>query len=130
MAKSIVGKKSRDYAIRIIGCYKYLTEQKKETIMSRQLLRCGTSIGANTRESKNAQSRMDFLNKLNIALKEADETEYWLDLLHETNYLDNSAYDSLNNDCAEIIKMLTTIIKKLKEDKLSPVTYQLSTNIK
>ena len=130
MAKSIVGKKSRDYAIRIIGCYKYLTEQKKETIMSRQLLRCGTSIGANTRESKNAQSRMDFLNKLNIALKEADETEYWLDLLHETNYLDNSAYDSLNNDCAEIIKMLTTIIKKLKEDKLSPVTSQLSTNIK
>ena len=130
MAKSIVGKKSRDYAIRIIGCYKYLTEQKKETIMSRQLLRCGTSIGANTRESKNAQSRMDYLNKLNIALKEADETEYWLDLLHETNYLDDSAYDSLNNDCAEIIKMLTTIIKKLKEDKLSPVTSQLSTNIK
>ena len=130
MAKSIVGKKSRDYAIRIIGCYKYLTEQKKETIMSRQLLRCGTSIGANTREFKNAQSRMDFLNKLNIALKEADETEYWLDLLHETNYLDDSAYDSLNNDCAEIIKMLTTIIKKLKEDKLSPVTSQLSTNIK
>ena len=130
MAKSIVGKKSRDYAIRIIGCYKYLTEQKKETIMSRQLLRCGTSIGANTREFKNAQSRMDFLNKLNIALKEADETEYWLDLLHETNYLDDFAYDSLNNDCAEIIKMLTTIIKKLKEDKLSPVTSQLSTNIK
>ena len=98
--------------------------------MSRQLLRCGTRIGANTREFKNAQSRMDFLNKLNIALKEADETEYWLDLLHETNYLDDSAYDSLNNDCAEIIKMLTTIIKKLKEDKLSPVTSQLSTNIK
>ena len=98
--------------------------------MSRQLLRCGTSIGANTRESKNDQSRMDFLNELNIALKEADETEYWLDLLHETNYLDDSAYDSLNNDCAEIIKMLTTIIKKLKEDKLSPVTSQLSTNIK
>ena len=98
--------------------------------MSRQLFRCGTSIGANTRESKNAQSRMDFLNKLNIALKEADETEYWLDLLHETNYLDDSAYDSLNNDCAEILKMLTTIIKKLKEDKLSPVTSQLSTNIK
>ena len=98
--------------------------------MSKQLLRCGTSIGANTRESKNAQSRMDFLNKLNIALKEADETEYWLDLLHETNYLDDSAYDSLNNDYTEIIKMLTTIIKKLKEDKLSPVTSQLSTNIK
>lgn len=116
MAKSIVGKKSRDYAIRIIGCYKYLTEEKRETIMSKQLLRCGTSIGANTRESKNAQSRMDFLNKLNIALKEADETEYWLDLLHETKYLDDTIYKSLNNDCAEIIKMLTAIIRKLKEN--------------
>ena len=128
MASSIVGKKSRDFALRIIGCYKYLTEQKKETIMSKQLLRCGTSIGANTRGSKNAQSRMDFLNKLNIALKEADETEYWLDLLHETNYLDDLAYNSLNSDCAEIIKMLTVIIKRLKEDKLSTVNCQLSTS--
>ena len=128
MASSIVGKKSRDYAIRIIGCYKYLTEQKKETIMSKQLLRSGTHIGANTRESKNAQSRMDFLNKLNIALKEADETEYWLDLLHETNYLDDLAYNTLNSDCAEIIKMLTVIIKRLKEDKLSTVNCQLSTS--
>ena len=116
MANSIVGKKSRDYAIRIIRCYKYLPEEKRETVMSKQLLRCGTSIGANTRESKNAQSRMDFLNKLNIALKEADETEYWLDLLHETKYLDDSMYTSLNSDCAEIIKILTTIIKKLKVD--------------
>ena len=83
--------------------------------MSKQLLRCGTSIGANTRESKNAQSRMDFLNKLNIALKEADETEYWLDLLHETQYLDDKMYESINSDCVELIKMLTTAIKKLKE---------------
>ena len=78
--------KSKAFAIRIIRCYQYLTEQKNERIMSKKLLRCGTSIGANTRESKNAQSRMDFLNKLNIALKETDETEYWLDLLHETSY--------------------------------------------
>lgn len=70
---SIIQHKSRDYAIRIINCYKFLTEQKREQIMSKQLLRCGTGIGANTRESKNAQSRMDFLNKLNIALKEAGE---------------------------------------------------------
>ncbi len=83
--------------------------------MSKQLLRCGTSIGANTRESKNAQSRMDFLNKLNIALKEADETEYWLDLLHATNYLDDTQYESVTSDCAELIKLLTSIIKKLKE---------------
>lgn len=113
---SIIQQKSRDFAIRIIGCYKYLTEERHEMVMSKQLLRCGTSIGANTRESKNAQSRMDFLNKLNIALKEADETEYWLDLLHETKYLDEIQYNSINDDCVELIKMLTAIIKKLKED--------------
>ena len=107
--------KSREFAIRIVGCYKFLVEQRNEYVMSKQLLRCGTSIGANTRESKNAQSRMDFLNKLNIALKEADETEYWLDLLHATNYLDDTLYESINLDCAELIKLLTSIIKKLKE---------------
>ena len=107
--------KSRAFAIRIINCYKYLDKEKRERIMSKQLLRCGTSIGANTRESKNAQSRMDFLNKLNIALKEADETEYWLDLLHATNYLDDTQYESINSDCAELIKLLTSITKKLKE---------------
>ena len=112
---NVIQIKSRDFAIRIIGCYKFLTEQKHEMVMSKQLLRCGTSIGANTRESKNAQSRMDFLNKLNIALKEADETEYWLDLLHETNYLDDSQYESITFDCSELIKLLTSIIKKLKE---------------
>jgi len=115
MGNSIIQQKSRDFAIRIIGCYKFLTEQKNEFIMSKQLLRCGTSIGANTRESKNAQSRMDFLNKLNIALKEADETEYWLDLLHETKYLDDQQYTSLNDNCIELIKILTASIKKLKE---------------
>ncbi len=67
------------------------------------------------RPKVNAQSRMDFLSKLNIALKEADETEYWLDLLHSTNYLDDAQYESINNDCAELIKLLTSIIKKLKE---------------
>ena len=107
--------KSRAFAIRIINCYMYLDEEKRERIMSKQLLRCGTSIGANTRESKNAQSRTDFMSKLNIALKEADETEYWLDLLHETQYLDDKVYKSLNDDCSEIIKLLTSIIKKLRE---------------
>ena len=114
--KSLIHTKSREFAIRIIGCYKYLIEEQRELVMSKQLLRCGTSIGANTRESKNAQSRMDFLNKLNIALKEADETEYWLDLLHETKYLDDKQYTSLNNDCVELIKMLTAIIKSIKDN--------------
>ena len=90
--------KSRDFAIRIINCYNYLVGERHEQVMSKQLLRCGTSIGANTKESKNAQSRMDFLSKLNIALKEADETEYWLDLLHETKYLDDNMYESINSD--------------------------------
>ena len=84
--------------------------------MSRQLLRCGTSIGANTRESKNAQSRNDFLSKLYIALKEADETDYWLDLLHATDYIDDALYESLETDCTEIIKILTSIIKTLRGD--------------
>ena len=90
--------KSRDFAIRIINCYKYLVDEKHEKVMSKQLLRCGTSIGANTRESKNAQSRMDFLNKLNIALKEADETEYWLDLLYETKLIFLGYYNFINNN--------------------------------
>lgn len=115
MEKATIQQKSRDFAIRIINCYKYLTEEKKEFVMSKQLLRCGTSIGANTRESKNAQSRTDFLSKLSIALKEADETAYWLDLLQATDYLEKKMFDSLNDDCTEIIKMLTAIIKTLKE---------------
>ena len=113
--KSTIQSKSREFAIRIINCYKFLTEEQKEFVMSKQLLRCGTSIGANTRESKNAQSRMDFLNKLNVALKEADETEYWLELLYATDYLDKKMYDSINTDCVELIKLLTAIIKTLKE---------------
>lgn len=113
--ESPLHQKSRAFAIRIINCYNLLVDEKHEKVMSKQLLRCGTSIGANTRESKNAQSRMDFLSKLNIALKEADETEYWLDLLHETKYLDDKMYNSLNFDCVELIKMLTAIIKKLKD---------------
>lgn len=106
--------KSRSFAIKIINCYKFLTEEQHEYVMSKQVLRCGTSIGANTRESKNAQSRNDFLSKLSIALKEADETDYWLDLLHATDYIDDDLYDSLATDCAEIIKILTAIIKTLK----------------
>lgn len=115
MEKPTIQQKSRDFAIRVINCYKFLIENKKEFVMSKQLLRCGTSIGANTRESKNAQSRGDFLSKLSIALKEADETAYWLDLLQATDYIDKKLFDSLNSDCTEIIKMLTAIIKTLKE---------------
>ena len=109
--------KSRNFAIRVINCYKFLVDERHEYVMSKQMLRCGTSIGANVRESINAQSRPDFLNKLNIALKEADETEYWLDLLHTTNYLDEKQFESLEVDCVELIKLLTTIIKSIKQKK-------------
>lgn len=126
MEKLTIQEKSRNFAIRIINCYKFLDEQKHERIMSKQMLRSGTSIGANIRESRNAQSRADFLSKLNIALKEADETAYWLDLLCSTDYLDDKIYGSLDSDCTELIKMLTAIIKKLKESP-STVNYQLST---
>ena len=113
---NVIQDKSRNFAIRIIKCYKYLVEQQKERVMSKQLLRSGTSIGANTRESRNAQSRLDFLNKLNIALKEADETAYWLDLLHATEYIDDKMYTSLNSDCDEIISILVRIIINIKDN--------------
>jgi four helix bundle protein len=116
MNESIIGQKSMNFAIRIVKLYKYLTEYKNEFVLSKQILRSGTSIGANTRESKNAQSSKDFLNKLGIALKEADETEYWLELLFKTDYLSEEKYLSINKDNSELIKILTTIIKKLKKD--------------
>ena len=107
--------KSRNFAVRIVKCYRFLSETKHEHIISKQLLRSGTSIGANIRESRNAQSRSDFTSKLSIALKEADETAYWLDLLHSGDYLDESMFNSLNDDCQEIISILTSIIKRLKK---------------
>ena len=116
MNESIIGRKSFAFAIRIVNLYKYLVDEKKEYVLSKQLLRSGTSIGANTRESKNAQSKKDFLNKLSVALKEADETEYWLELLYKTDYLDEDEYQSINQDNSELIRILTSIIKKLKSD--------------
>ena len=104
------------FAVRIVNLYKELKETKQEYILSKQLLRSGTSIGANTRESINAQSKNDFLNKLSIALKEADETEYWLELLYRTDYLDRNQYQSFQQDASELIKILTAIIKKLKSN--------------
>ena len=112
---NIIFLKSKNFAIRIIKCCKYLNEQKHENIMSKQLIRCGTSIGANVIESRNAQSRLDFTSKLNIALKEADETAYWLELLHSSDYLDDNLFNSMNNDCQELISLLTSIIKSLKK---------------
>ena len=105
---------SKAFALRIIKLYKYLKEDKCVYVLSKQILRSGTSIGANVRESVNAQSRMDFINKLNIALKEANETEYWLELLHESNILDDTQFESIYNDCGKLAATLTKIIKTTK----------------
>ena len=113
---------SKAFALRIIRLYNYLKEEKQVYVLSKQILRSGTSIGANIRESVNAQSRMDFIqsrmdfiNKLNIALKEANETEYWLELLHESDYLDDKQFESIYNDCGKIAATLTKIIKTTKD---------------
>jgi len=95
--------------------YKHLTEEKREFVLSKQLLRSGTSIGANVRESRRGQSKPDFYSKLNIALKEADETSYWLELLHESNLLDKNQYTSIYRDCNEIIALLVSITKTQKQ---------------
>ena len=106
---------SKKFAVRIIRLYQYLTTEKREMVLSKQLLRSGTSIGANVRESINAQSTMDFVHKLNIALKESNETEYWLELLHETGYMDEKQFVSIYDDCSKIVGILTKIIKTCKE---------------
>ncbi len=112
---SVVRDKSLLFAKRIAKCYKYLKSSKHETVMSTQLLRSGTSIGANIRESIYAQSRKDFISKLSIALKEAGETDYWLEVISSAEYFTKEEYDSLKKDNDELIKLLTSIIKSTKK---------------
>jgi len=108
--------KSFQFAVRIVKLYKHLCAERKEFTLSKQLLRSGTSIGANVTESQQAQSRADFLSKLNIALKETSETKYWLKLLQATDYLTEKEANSMLLDCTELEKLLVSIIKKLKEE--------------
>ena len=115
--ENIISEKTRSFAIKIIKFCKILSEEKREYIISRQLFRSGTSIGANVRESNNAQSKADFINKLSIALKEADETAYWLELLIESEIIDKQQFEKLNKDLNEIIAILTASIKTLKSKK-------------
>ena len=105
---------SKAFALRIIRFYKYLNEEKNIKVLSKQVLRSGTSIGANVRESVNAQSKMDFVNKMNIALKEANETEYWLELLYESDIIDKKQFESIYDDCSKLVATLTKIIKTTK----------------
>jgi len=106
--------KSFQFSVRIVKLCRYLLDEKKEFILSKQLLRAGTSVGANIAEAQQAQSRKDFISKLCIALKEAGETDYWLRLLRATDYLTESEYKSVITDCKELEKLLTSIVKSTK----------------
>jgi four helix bundle protein len=117
MRDNVVRDKSFGFALRIVKLSRYLNEQKKEYVLSKQLLRSGTSIGALVRESAYAESKADFIHKLAIALKEANETEYWIDVLFHTGYINDNSYHSITLDLKEILKLLTSIIKKSKEVK-------------
>lgn len=114
--ENIVVDKSKAFAVRIIRMYQYLSKEKQEYVLSKQVLRSGTSIGANIKEAIRAQSKQDFLFKMNISLKEASETEYWLELLHETDYISDAQFDSIHEECVELIKILTAIIYSSKKE--------------
>lgn len=109
---------SRNFAIRIVNLYKFLIDVKKEFVMSKQILRCGTSVGANISESVFAQSRQDFISKLSISLKEASETKFWLDILHETDFITDSQFESLNEDNSKLIGTLVNIINSTKKNNV------------
>ena len=112
MDENVIEIKSFDFAVRIVGLYKHLTQKKKEFVMAKQLLRCGTSIGANVAEAEKGQSRADFNAKMNIAMKEANETYYWLRLLSRTGYLNEKEFLSMEKDIREILAIITAICKK------------------
>ena len=110
----VLEEKSLKFAIRIVNLYKYLIDEKKEFVMSKQVLRSGTSIGANIAEAQYAQSKADFLTKMHISLKEASETKFWLKLLYSTSYI-NDSHTSIMNDCDELLNILTSTCKTTKQ---------------
>ena len=111
MKENIIVDKSLDFAVRIVNLRKYLTKEHNEYVMSKQLLRCGSSIGANVAEAQRGQSKADFIAKMTIALKEANETEYWLRLLYRTQYLSKEQYESINIDIQELLGLLVSICR-------------------
>ena len=117
MKHSIIQEKSRCFASRIIKLYQYLQQQKREFVMSKQILRSGTSIGANISEALCAQSKKDFYAKMYIAYKESSETSYWIDMLHKNGYITDFQYESIRNDNLELIKILSAITKTQKYPK-------------
>jgi len=116
MAKGVLSDKSFSFSVRVVKLAQFLVADKKEFILSKQIIRSGTSIGAMIRESEFAESKADFIHKLSIALKEANETKYWLDLLYETSYIEENLYNSLLIDIEELLKLLISIIKTTKQN--------------
>ena len=114
MKESVVRDKSLALALRMVKLAKHLQDEKKEFVLSRQVLRSGTAIGALIREADQAQSRADFISKMNIALKEANETDYWLDLLHQSGYMSQESHESIHPQIQEILKLLVSIVKTTK----------------
>ncbi len=115
MSESIIAEKSKKFAVKIVRLYQYLCGELNEYVLSKQVLKSGTSIGANVHEALCAQSKADFYAKMYISYKECSETEYWLDLLHETEYISDSEYEELNADNKELFKILSSITKKQKK---------------
>jgi four helix bundle protein len=116
MQNNVILDKSFEFAVRIVNLKKYLNQFKQERIMAGQLLRSGTSIGANVTEADQAQSKADFISKMGIANKEAHETRYWIRLLYKTGYISDPEYSSIFEDCQELIRILQAIIKSAKEN--------------
>lgn len=115
MMKSVLRDKSYAFAVRIVKLYRFLCDEKREYVLSKQLLRSGTAIGALIREAEFGQSKADFISRMSIALKEANETAYWLDLLKDAGYLNESMFQSIATDCLELIKLLVATVKTAKE---------------
>ena len=115
MKENVIKEKSFAFSLRIVKAYQFLVKQEKEFVLSKQMLRSGTAVGAMIREAEQAESNADFIHKMAIALKEANETEYWIDLLTAANYLEKTQSNSLKNDLTEILKLLTSIIKTSKK---------------
>lgn len=114
MENNLIVEKSKQFALRVIKLYRYLCDNKQEYVLSKQLLRCGTSVGANVREAIRGQSKADFNAKMNIALKEASEAEYWLELLHESDYINQTQFESIYPQANELNRILISIVKASK----------------
>ena len=118
MKDNVIIEKSMAFAVRIVNLYKYLSKEKREYIISKQICKSGTSIGANIAEAQRAQSTADFVSKMKISLKEANETQYWLQLLHQTGYLSDKEFESIHADLVEVLKILTAICKHYPQENM------------